>query len=97
MAQHVPGCLGLGDLLDTGRAFDAVEGVVCGIGLHDELSGAMYLVVQRADGAACYVPVRPEVAAELATGDQVRVSSPTESWVKATDRTVSGHAAAHAS
>jgi hypothetical protein len=95
LAHHIPGGLGRGDLLDTGRAFDTVEGVIRGIGLHDELSGTMYLVVQRADGAACYLPVRQEVASELATGDQVRVSSPTESWVKATDRIVARYAAAH--
>jgi hypothetical protein len=63
--------------------------------LHDELAGTMYVVVQGRDGVACYVPVRPEVAAELATGDIVRVSSPSESWVKAADRIVARFAAEH--
>jgi type IV secretory pathway VirD2 relaxase len=95
LAQHIPNCLGAGQLLDTGQAFATVEGVVRGLGLHDELAGTMYVVVQGRDGAACYVPVRPEVAAELATGDMVRVSSPSESWVKATDRIVARFAAEH--
>jgi type IV secretory pathway VirD2 relaxase len=95
LARHVPGCVGQGQLLDAGQAFETVEGVVRGLGLHDELSDARYIVVERAGGGACYVAVRPEVAAGLAAGDVVKISSPTESWVKPTDRIVVRFAADH--
>lgn len=95
IAQHVPRSLGQGQVLQAGAPFEAIEGVARGLGLEDELAGTMYMVVERADGRACYVPVRPEVAEQLAVGDNVRVTSPTESWVKATDRIVARYAAEH--
>ena len=81
--------------MQPGQRFETVEGVVRGLGLHDELAGTMYAVVERSGGGACYLPVRPEVAAQLAMGDMVRVSSPTESWVKASDGIVARYAAEH--
>jgi type IV secretory pathway VirD2 relaxase len=93
--RHVPASLGRGQVLQAGERFETVEGIVRGIGLHDELVGSMYLVVERTGGAACYLPVRPEVAEGLAVGDKVRVSCAAESWVKATDRIVARVAAEH--
>lgn len=61
----------------------------------DELAGTMYAVVERSGAGACYLPVSPEVATQLAVGDKVRVSSPTESWVKASDRIIARYAADH--
>jgi hypothetical protein len=55
----------------------------------------MYAVVERSGGGACYLPVRPEMATQLAVGANVRVSSPTESWAKASDRIVARYAAEH--
>ncbi len=95
LAQHVSNSLGQGLVLQPGERFDAVEGVVRGLGLHDEVAGTMYAVVERSGGGACYLPVRPEVAAQLALGDKLRVCSPTESWVKASDRIVAPYAAEH--
>jgi hypothetical protein len=95
IVRHVPRSLGQGQVLQAGERFETVEGVVQGLGLDDELVGTMYMVVERADGRACYLPVRPEVAEQLAVGDTLRVSSPTESWVKATDRIVARYASEH--
>jgi len=95
LARHVPSSLGKGLVVQPGERFETVEGVVRGLGLHDELAGTMYAVVERRGGGACYLPVRPEVAAQFALGDNVRVSSPTESWAKASDRIVARYAAEH--
>ena len=93
--RHIPASLGRGQSLEVGTAFETVEGVVRGVGLHDELGGEMYLVVERNGGGGCHVAVRPEVAAGLAVGDAVKVSSPTESWVKPTDCVVARVALEH--
>ena len=86
--RWVPSSLGEGDILGARGAVQAVEGVVRGVGLHDEVAGGMYLVVQRADGCPCYVQARPEVVAGVAVGDVVKISSSVESWVKPTDRVI---------
>jgi type IV secretory pathway VirD2 relaxase len=95
MARHVPSSLRKGLVIQPGERFEMVEGVVRGLGLHDELVGTMYAVVELDGGGARYLPVRPEVAAQLAVGDPVRISSPTESWVKASDRIVARYAVEH--
>jgi hypothetical protein len=48
----------------------------------------MYLVIQRADGDACYVQARPEVVDGVSVGDVVKIGSSVESWVKPTDRVI---------
>jgi hypothetical protein len=93
--RHIPISLGRGDVVRAGSAFEQVEGVVRGVGLHDELGGEMYLVVERAGGGASYVPVRAEVVAGISVGDIVKISSPVERWVKATDRIVARFAVVH--
>ena len=75
-------------VLAVGNAFEAVEGVVRAKGLHDELGGEMFVAVETPDRAAYYVRLRPEVAETLREGDVARISSPTESWVKASDRII---------
>jgi type IV secretory pathway VirD2 relaxase len=72
-------------VVSVGKDFEPVEGVVRAKGLHDELGGEMYAAVQTPAGAAYYVRLRPEVAHELREGDRVRLTSPTEKWVKAND------------
>jgi type IV secretory pathway VirD2 relaxase len=88
LSRHIPDSLGLGRVLEVGQTFDTVEGVVKGIGLHDELEGTMYLAVEGRGAVAHYVPVRPEVVQGLRVGDTVKVSTPAESWVKSTDRII---------
>ena len=72
-------------VVSVGKAFEPVEGVVRAKGLHDELGGEMYAAVEAPAGAAYYVRLRPEVAHELREGEKVRLTSPTEKWVKAND------------
>jgi hypothetical protein len=86
--RHIPASLGQGVTLEPSQGFATLEGIIRGIGLHDELGGAMYLAVQDAGGAAYYVQVRPEVAEGFRVGDKVRISRPVESWTKSTDRII---------
>jgi hypothetical protein len=95
LAQHVPGSEGRGQVLQPGDRFEAIEGTVRGLGLHDELAGTRYVVVERPGREPCYLPLPPESAEKLAVGDHVRVTCPAESWVKATDRVVAKVAAEH--
>jgi Protein of unknown function (DUF3363) len=86
LSRHIADSRGRVRVLEVGQRFETVEGVVKGIGLHDELEGSMYLAVEGRDAAVYYVPVRPEVAEGLRAEDSVKVSSPSESWAKSTDR-----------
>jgi hypothetical protein len=88
LSRHIPASLGHGVTLEAGHGFGVLETIVRGIGLHDELGGAMYLVVQDARGAGYYVQVRPEIAEALCVGDKVRISSRVETWTKSTDRII---------
>ena len=88
LARIVPAHLDQRRVLKAGRPFETIEGVVRGMGLHDEQGGAMFIAVTTPTGAAYYVPVRPEVAQSVRVGEPVRVSSPIESWVKSTDRII---------
>jgi hypothetical protein len=72
-------------VVSVGQTFEPVEGVIRAKGLHDELGGEMYAIVETPDRAAYYVRLRPEVAHELREGEKVRLTSPTEKWVKAND------------
>ena len=47
LARHVLASLGQGLVVQPGERFKTVEGVVRGLGLHDELAGTMYAVVER--------------------------------------------------
>jgi hypothetical protein len=93
LARHVPGSHGRGPVLQPGERFETIDGTVRGLGLHDELAGTMYVVVERPGRDACYVPLPPDSAEKLMVGDHVRVTCPAESWVKATDRIVARVAA----
>jgi hypothetical protein len=75
-------------VITGGGAFEPVEGLVRAKGLHDELSGEMFAAVETRAGSAYYVRLRPEVAHELREGEVIRITSPTESWVKANDRII---------
>jgi type IV secretory pathway VirD2 relaxase len=72
-------------VVSVGKAFEPVEGVIKAKGLDDELSGEMYAAVETPARASYYVRLRPEVAHELREGEKVRLTSPSEKWVKAND------------
>ncbi len=62
--------------------------VVVGKGLHDELSGEMFVAVQATHGQGYYIPLRPEVAESLHRGDTIRVGFKAEAWLKPADRAI---------
>jgi|GEM_PF-577312 len=62
--------------------------VVVGKGLHDELSGEMFVAVQATHGQGYYIPLRREVAESLHRGDTIRVGSKAEAWLKPADRAI---------
>ena len=64
------------------------EAVVIGKGLHDELSGQMFVAARAADDRGYYVPLRPEVAENLQRGDRIRVGITTEKWLKTADEII---------
>jgi type IV secretory pathway VirD2 relaxase len=64
------------------------DGVVVGIGLHDELSGEMFGAIRTADGRGYYVRVPPRSAETLQEKDAVRVGVEVEPWLKPADRIV---------
>jgi type IV secretory pathway VirD2 relaxase len=65
------------------------EGVVVGIGLHDELTGEMFAAIKTTSGQGYYRRVPPEIAEALREGDKVRVGFEVEPWLKPADRIVS--------
>ncbi len=62
--------------------------VVVGKGLHDELSGEMFVAVQATHGQGYYIPIRPEVAETLHRGDTIRVGFKAEDWLKPADKAI---------
>ena len=65
------------------------DGVVVGMGLHDELSGEMFAAIKTAAGQGYYVRLPSQVAEMLQEKDAVRVGVEVEPWVKPADRIVS--------
>jgi type IV secretory pathway VirD2 relaxase len=86
--KAIPSSRGRCHLLAAGSVFARFEGVVKAIGLHDEQTGEMYMVVEGKGGVGYYVPVRPEVAEALRIGEKLAVGSAVESWVKASDQRI---------
>ena len=62
--------------------------VVVGKGLHDELSGEMFIAVQATTGQGYYIPLRPEVVESLRRGDKISVTFKAEDWLKPADRAI---------
>jgi hypothetical protein len=62
--------------------------VVVGKGLHDELSGQMFVAVRATHGQGYYIPLRREVAETLHRGDTIRVGSKAEGWLKPADQAI---------
>jgi type IV secretory pathway VirD2 relaxase len=64
------------------------EGVVAGMGLHDELTGEMFAAIRTRSGQGYYVPLPAQVGETVREGDVVRVGFELESWLKPADRIV---------
>jgi type IV secretory pathway VirD2 relaxase len=70
------------------RAGAALEGVIKQKGLHDELAGDPYVIVQTARTEAVYVRVDQATAATLREGTPVRFTCEPQPWVKNTDHVI---------
>ena len=70
------------------RAGAALEGVIKQKGLHDELAGDPYVIVQTARMEAVYVRVDQATAATLKEGTPVRFACEPQPWVKSTDHVI---------
>jgi hypothetical protein len=64
------------------------EGVVVGKGLHNELTGEMFLAIKTTDGKRYYLPVPLKVAEALQDREAVRLGFVAEPWLKPADRIV---------
>jgi type IV secretory pathway VirD2 relaxase len=71
----------------------AIEGVIKHKGLHDELAGEPYVIVQTAGMEAIYVRVDPAISDTLREGVAVRFACQPQPWVKATDQVIQREAA----
>lgn len=78
-------------ILDTNQDVPAFEGVVRRKGLHDELTGELFALVETVSGTAQYVRLPPSV--EVREGAIVRVSSGVQPWVRPSDRALQDLAA----
>jgi hypothetical protein len=72
-----------------------VEGVIKQKGLHDELAGDPYVIVQTARLEAVYVRIDQATAATLKEGIAIRFASERQAWVKGTDHVIHREAAAN--
>jgi type IV secretory pathway VirD2 relaxase len=70
-----------------------VEGVLRRKGLHDELRGDMYAVVEDARGQAHYVRADALTLAQIEDGAVVRVSAKRDTWAKGMDTAIASFAA----
>jgi type IV secretory pathway VirD2 relaxase len=73
----------------------AIEGVIKQKGLHDELAGDPYVIVQTARMEAVYIRVDQATAATLKEGAPVRFACETQPWVKGTDHVIQREAASN--
>jgi type IV secretory pathway VirD2 relaxase len=60
-------------ILDGSTALPAVEGVVRGKGLHDELAGRPFAIIEGIDGRLLYAPIDVSAAERIREGDVVRL------------------------
>lgn len=82
-------------VVDPKLPMSPLEGVVLGKGLHDELSGQMFVAVRGADDRGYYIPLRPEAAETLQRDDAIRVGFKTEKWLKPADHIIAQVAREH--
>jgi type IV secretory pathway VirD2 relaxase len=74
------------EVIDGHADHPMVEGVLRRKGLHDELRGDVYAVVETARGDAAYVRLDPVVSETLAEGTIVSVTIEKQAWAKPMDR-----------
>ena len=87
--QLAPGDVARYRIPEPGQAFDPVEGVVRGKGLHEELTGDLFAVVETQSGETHYLRLDQRTAESLRVGQIVRVAAIAEPWVKQTDHVLS--------
>jgi type IV secretory pathway VirD2 relaxase len=73
-------------VIDGNVACAPIEGVVRQKGLHDELRGDVYAVVETPRGDAAYVRLDPVSSEAIAEGAIVRVAVEKQTWAKSMDR-----------
>jgi len=78
---------------DAAREREPVEGILRRKGLHDELKGELYAVLEDAAGGAHYVRIDAKTAERVSEGEIVRVSVRPDRWAKAMDAAIAALAA----
>ncbi len=61
-------------IVDESSAMDPIDGVVRSKGLHDELTGQLFMVIEAADSRICYTRVDLQTAERIAEGVSVRLA-----------------------
>ena len=84
-AMPQPGDTARYRVIDGRTEVDPIEGVLRRKGLHDELRGDMYAVVEDARGSAHYVRIDAATAERLTEGSIVRAAVQKERWAKDMD------------
>jgi hypothetical protein len=74
------------EVIDASSDRAPIEGVVKAKGLHDELRGDVYAIVETPRGQAAYVPLDAASAESIAEGAIVRVAVERQTWSKPMDR-----------
>jgi len=74
------------EVIDASTDRAPIEGVVKAKGLHDELRGDVYAIVETPRGQAAYVPLDAASAESIAEGAIVRVAVERQTWSKPMDR-----------
>ena len=75
-------------VVDGLSELEPIDGIVRRKGLHDEMRGDLYAVVESPRGHAYHVRLDPAQANVIAEGALVRVSVQRDTWAKATDRVI---------
>jgi len=86
--RAIPSSAGQYEPVEPGREIPRFEGVVRGIGLHDEQSGKLYAVVEVPKRYPRYIKVPPDVAQKIRVGDKVSIGSAPDRWVKPSDERI---------
>lgn len=89
--QPAPGQLSIVE----GSSAQPIEGIVRRKGLHDELTGELYAVVETLNGRAHYLRVEADVAESFREGQLVRVEVAAERWAKRMDQAIQAVAREH--